>query len=188
MSDPTQRKTYLSYTASSSSAFFQEHRPPFLIPHRRSPIELQSEDNSSLQESRQTISKKTVRRVDWRFRIMTCLAQRVQMDIDGVRPGIPLPVCFVTNIAIARCSITSFILSTPMVRTCVGCTRKAFLPPIRKQAKKPEDDGMEVDGTPGDIEPDVTHLPPAARSWIVQGLLRAATRCLFCGNSFVSLL
>ncbi|KZV69295.1 hypothetical protein PENSPDRAFT_633282 [Peniophora sp. CONT] len=87
-----------------------------------------------------------------------------------------------------RCSITSFILSTPMVRTCIGCTRKAFLPPIRKQAKKTEGEGMDLDGPPADDEPDVSHLPPAARSWVVQELLRAASRCLFCGNSFVSLL
>ncbi|KAI0316777.1 putative zinc-finger of transcription factor IIIC complex-domain-containing protein, partial [Amylostereum chailletii] len=30
----------------------------------------------------------------------------------------------------SRCSITSFILSTPKVRTCLGCSRKAFLPPM----------------------------------------------------------
>ncbi|KAF7421080.1 hypothetical protein PC9H_011600 [Pleurotus ostreatus] len=29
----------------------------------------------------------------------------------------------------SRCSVTSFILSTTSVRTCVGCTRKALLPP-----------------------------------------------------------
>ncbi|VDC03351.1 unnamed protein product [Peniophora sp. CBMAI 1063] len=88
-----------------------------------------------------------------------------------------------------RCSITSFILSTPMVRTCIGCTRKAFLPPIRKRTRKTGDnEQMEVDEAPGGAEPDVSHLPPAARSWIVQELLQAATRCLFCGNSFVSLL
>ncbi|KAL1747153.1 transcription factor IIIC subunit delta N-term-domain-containing protein, partial [Schizophyllum fasciatum] len=28
----------------------------------------------------------------------------------------------------ARCSVTTFILSTPHVRTCVGCSRKALLP------------------------------------------------------------
>jgi general transcription factor 3C polypeptide 4 len=28
----------------------------------------------------------------------------------------------------------------------------------------------------------------AARSWIVEELLEAVNRCLFCGNSFVSIL
>ncbi|KAA1468914.1 hypothetical protein DENSPDRAFT_834407 [Dentipellis sp. KUC8613] len=69
----------------------------------------------------------------------------------------------------SRCSITSFILSTPMVRTCIGCTRKAFLPSVPKT----HDAGADW-------------LPPAARSWIVQELLQAVRRCLFCGNSFVS--
>ena len=71
----------------------------------------------------------------------------------------------------ARCSITSFILATPMVRTCVGCTRKAFLPP----------------GHPSAAERPAW-LPPAAQSWVVEALLGAVRRCLFCGNSFVSLI
>ncbi|ETW79260.1 hypothetical protein HETIRDRAFT_478665 [Heterobasidion irregulare TC 32-1] len=71
----------------------------------------------------------------------------------------------------ARCSITSFILATPMVRTCVGCTRKAFLPP----------------GHPSVAERPAW-LPPAAQSWVVEALLGAVRRCLFCGNSFVSLI
>ncbi|KIP09279.1 hypothetical protein PHLGIDRAFT_505344 [Phlebiopsis gigantea 11061_1 CR5-6] len=68
----------------------------------------------------------------------------------------------------ARCSVTSFILSTPMVRTCVGCKRKAFLAPPA-----------------GASSP--SWLPPSARSWIVEELLHAARRCFFCGCSFVSL-
>ncbi|KAI0693750.1 transcription factor IIIC subunit delta N-term-domain-containing protein [Cytidiella melzeri] len=68
-----------------------------------------------------------------------------------------------------RCSITSFILTTPMVRTCMGCTRKAFLPP-----------------RPG--APATSWLPVAARSWLVEDLLDAVRRCLFCGNSFVTLI
>lgn len=66
-----------------------------------------------------------------------------------------------------RCSITSFILSTPMVRTCMGCSRKAFLPPPTQ---------------------DTPWLPPAARSWLVEDLLNAVRRCFFCGASFVTLL
>ncbi|GJE86983.1 transcription factor IIIC subunit delta N-term-domain-containing protein [Phanerochaete sordida] len=66
-----------------------------------------------------------------------------------------------------RCSITSFVLSTPMVRTCMGCSRKAFLPPPAR---------------------DTPWLPPAARSWLVEDLLNAVRRCFFCGAGFVTLL
>lgn len=31
-------------------------------------------------------------------------------------------------------------------------------------------------------------LPMAARGWVVEELLEAVRRCLFCGNSFVSVL
>lgn len=70
---------------------------------------------------------------------------------------------------LARCSVTSFILSTSMVRTCIGCSRKALLPVSQSQAK------------------DDNWMPVAARSWIVKELLEAVERCLFCGNSFVGL-
>lgn len=70
----------------------------------------------------------------------------------------------------ARCSITSFILSTPMVRTCIGCSRKAFLSLSQKTAG------------------DMNWLPFEARGWVVEELLEAVHRCLFCGNSFVSIL
>lgn len=66
---------------------------------------------------------------------------------------------------IARCSITTFILSTPWVRTCVGCSRKAFLP---QTANK--------------------DLPTIAHGWVVEDLLDAVHRCLFCNNGFVSVL
>ncbi|KAG7094041.1 hypothetical protein E1B28_007662 [Marasmius oreades] len=66
----------------------------------------------------------------------------------------------------SRCSVTTFILSTPDVRTCIGCTRKAFLPlSMHKSALK-----MELKG------------------WFVEELLEAVHRCLFCGNTFVSVL
>ncbi|KAK7052111.1 putative zinc-finger of transcription factor IIIC complex-domain-containing protein [Favolaschia claudopus] len=70
-----------------------------------------------------------------------------------------------------RCSISTFILSTPRVQTCVGCSRKAFLPPSRRDASTTEE-----------------WLPEAGRGWIVEELLEAVHRCLFCGNSFVSML
>ncbi|KAI9573929.1 transcription factor IIIC subunit delta N-term-domain-containing protein [Boletus coccyginus] len=69
----------------------------------------------------------------------------------------------------ARCSVTSFILSTSMVRTCIGCSRKALLPVSQSSAV------------------DTSWLPAAARSWIVKELLEAVQRCLFCGNSFVGI-
>lgn len=70
------------------------------------------------------------------------------------------------HIVLARCTITSFILSTSKVRTCIGCSRKALLPlPVS----------------------DESWLPLAARSWIVRDLLESVQRCLFCGNSFVEI-
>ncbi|KAJ7916764.1 putative zinc-finger of transcription factor IIIC complex-domain-containing protein [Mycena leptocephala] len=68
-----------------------------------------------------------------------------------------------------RCSITTFILSTPLVRTCVGCSRKAFLPLSSRDAST-----------------TANWLPEAGRGWVVEELLEAVHRCLFCGNSFVS--
>ncbi|KAJ7312923.1 putative zinc-finger of transcription factor IIIC complex-domain-containing protein [Mycena albidolilacea] len=70
-----------------------------------------------------------------------------------------------------RCSITTFILATPRVRTCVGCSRKAFLPLSRR-----------------DPATTANWLPEAGRGWVVEELLEAVNRCLFCGNSFVSVL
>jgi hypothetical protein len=70
----------------------------------------------------------------------------------------------------ARCSVTSFILSTPKVRTCLGCTRKALLPPSPDAAMS---DRL---------------LLVAARSWVVEELLHATRRCLFCGNRFVTII
>jgi general transcription factor 3C polypeptide 4 len=72
---------------------------------------------------------------------------------------------------LGRCSVTSFILSTAMVRQCVGCRRKALLPLSCK------------------LYPDAENwLPQPAQSWIVEELLEAAARCLFCGNSFTNVL
>ncbi|KAJ3821273.1 transcription factor IIIC subunit delta N-term-domain-containing protein [Lentinula raphanica] len=73
----------------------------------------------------------------------------------------------------SRCSITTFILSTTHVRTCIGCTRKAFLPLS----------GLEESGGLREF------LPAAVRnSRFVEELLEAVHRCLFCGNAFVSVL
>ncbi|KAI0331648.1 hypothetical protein GY45DRAFT_1369805 [Cubamyces sp. BRFM 1775] len=72
----------------------------------------------------------------------------------------------------ARCCVTSFLLATPMVRTCVGCSRKAFLP-------------ASSQGTPTN---DPGWLPNSARgSWVLRDLLNATRRCPFCGNNFFTL-
>ncbi|KAJ7182836.1 putative zinc-finger of transcription factor IIIC complex-domain-containing protein [Mycena crocata] len=71
-----------------------------------------------------------------------------------------------------RCSITTFILSTPLVRTCAGCSRKAFLPLSSRDSSTTT----------------TNWLPEAGRGWVVEELLEAVHRCLFCGNSFVSVL
>ncbi|EIW74796.1 hypothetical protein CONPUDRAFT_169750 [Coniophora puteana RWD-64-598 SS2] len=64
----------------------------------------------------------------------------------------------------SRCSITSFILATPNVRTCVGCARKALLP------------SAETNGVASDV-----------KGWFVLQLLSAVQHCLFCGNSFIQI-
>ena len=69
--------------------------------------------------------------------------------------------------ASVRCSITTLVLATSQVRTCLGCTRKAFSP-VRS-------------GLGG-------HPSAIAESRLMAGVLQAATRCLFCGNRFVYLL
>lgn len=91
-----------------------------------------------------------------------------QMDMCGVS-FYGLSDLFLLNLFflfLARCSVTTFILSTADVRTCIGCTRKAFLPvSMHKSSVK-----MEL------------------RGWFVEELLEAVHRCLFCGNAFVSVL
>jgi len=68
-----------------------------------------------------------------------------------------------------RCSITSFILATPMVRTCIGCGRKAFLP---------------LSSTASDQH----WLPDDIRnSWLGSEILEVARRCFSCGSNFVML-
>jgi len=69
-----------------------------------------------------------------------------------------------------RCSVTVFILSTSWVRTCIGCSRKAFLPPSMMN--------KEIGQS----------LPVVAQGWVVEELLEAVKNCLFCGNGFVVIL
>ncbi|KAI5121645.1 hypothetical protein M0805_001172 [Coniferiporia weirii] len=100
----------------------------------------------------------------------------------------------------ARCSITSFVLATPLVRTCVGCTRKAFLAPS-SHMRGPEAGGNVLPGVASGVREDplttsasVTALsaamfmPEAGRSWVVDELLEAVRCCLYCGNRFVRIL
>lgn len=96
----------------------------------------------------------------------------MSMDMFGVRHTTILTVIpNLNSVFPARCSVTTFILSTASVRTCIGCKRKAFLPPSAMN------NGRE--------EERVQHLPPPARGPIALELLEAAQRCLFCGNKFV---
>lgn len=71
--------------------------------------------------------------------------------------------------SVARCTVTTFLLATPMVRTCIGCSRKTFLP---LSSRAPDDTR--------------NWLPTAARGWVVGEIIEAVSRCVHCGNSFVS--
>ncbi|EPT00974.1 hypothetical protein FOMPIDRAFT_1121318 [Fomitopsis schrenkii] len=68
----------------------------------------------------------------------------------------------------ARCSVTSYIIATPLVRACVSCNCKAFIP-----TQQPAD--PLISGNVRD-------------SWLAADTLTAARRCLRCGNNFVMLL
>ncbi|KAF7377460.1 hypothetical protein MSAN_00167800 [Mycena sanguinolenta] len=57
----------------------------------------------------------------------TCPACKAEVSLEDITRA----VC-ARGHAWTRCSITTFILSTPFVRTCVGCSRKAFLPLSRR--------------------------------------------------------
>ncbi|KAI0794108.1 transcription factor IIIC subunit delta N-term-domain-containing protein [Fomes fomentarius] len=111
----------------------------------------------------------------------------------------------------ARCCITSLLLATPAVRTCVGCSRKALLPPSVSTAPNgpaavaptpllgggslgdhdrvgdtqanPEQPSSASGGRASDDE-----LRDAAEEGsFVQDLLEATRRCPVCGNNFVVL-
>ncbi|KAH9840069.1 transcription factor IIIC subunit delta N-term-domain-containing protein [Rhodofomes roseus] len=68
-----------------------------------------------------------------------------------------------------RCSVTSCIIATPIIRACSSCNQKALLPLHRlaSQAWIPDD---------------------VRNSWLAAELLNAARRCLRCGCNFVTLL
>lgn len=101
----------------------------------------------------------------------------VEMDTHGVRVlCYLLLLSLILTVHSARCSITTFILSTPWVRTCVGCSRKAFFPP---SAHVRPDGQRDLDQIPRII---------AQGGWVVEELLEAVKGCLFCGNRFVSIL
>ncbi|KZV92014.1 hypothetical protein EXIGLDRAFT_749894 [Exidia glandulosa HHB12029] len=72
----------------------------------------------------------------------------------------------------ARCSVTSFILATPHVRTCAGCNRKALLAPTQ----------LHDANTPS------TASKWFPQTWVVGAILEATDRCPFCGNCFVVLI
>ncbi|KAI9451937.1 putative zinc-finger of transcription factor IIIC complex-domain-containing protein [Lactarius psammicola] len=94
----------------------------------------------------------------------------------------------------SRCSATSFILAGTMVRTCLGCARKAFLPAARSLHRSERGGdattgaGASTEGTAEDPiiaeDLDIEHRS----GWLVQELLKAVRRCLFCGNNFATLI
>jgi hypothetical protein len=82
-----------------------------------------------------------------------------------------------------------------MVRTCLGCARKAFLPATRS----PYQQELGGDLVPGAAvsEQSIAEDPSTfgnsgaeatRRGWVVQELLKAVRRCLFCGNNFTILI
>jgi general transcription factor 3C protein 4 len=94
----------------------------------------------------------------------------------------------------ARCSITSFILAETMVRTCLGCARKAFLPAARSLYRPEGERDVTTDvraSTRGTAENPVLAEDLGAEhrpGWLAQELLKAVRRCLFCGNNFATLI
>ena len=76
------------------------------------------------------------------------------------------------NSVLARCSVTTFLLPTPYVRTCVGCGRKALL----------------SNSVLLDEEVEDPWRPGGAQNWIVEELLQAIQACLYCGQQFIRLL
>ena len=94
----------------------------------------------------------------------------------------------------ARCSVTSFILSTAKVKTCIGCTRKAFLPAAQSpwadvQMRGVGDSERTLAEGPSTVEePGAENAETTGRGWVVQELLKAVRRCLFCGNNFAVLI
>ncbi|KAH6909807.1 transcription factor IIIC subunit delta N-term-domain-containing protein [Coprinopsis sp. MPI-PUGE-AT-0042] len=105
--------------------------------------------------------------------------QSITQELNELCPACkaPVPLHDITNAVCPnghqwrRCSITTFILSTPWVRTCVGCSRKAFLAPSMS---------MLLSGS--------VQLPSVAQGWVVHELLEAVNQCLYCNNNFVCLL
>ena len=95
----------------------------------------------------------------------SCLPERAPLGY--VIEGIVNDFAHRLEITSARCSITTLVLATSQVRTCLGCTRKAFSP--------------VQSGLGG-------HPPAITESHLMAGVLQAATRCLSCGNRFVYLL
>ena len=99
--------------------------------------------------------------------IRTAACQNGHPWSECVPSGVGNCFCLPLVGTLVRCSITTFALATSQVRTCLGCTRKAF-PPVQSG----------LGGHPSII----------VESRLMAGVLRAATRCLFCGNRFVYLL
>ncbi|THU78751.1 hypothetical protein K435DRAFT_973415 [Dendrothele bispora CBS 962.96] len=133
-----------------------------------SPPDLSSE-GQSLSEVVSKMFEAEAQSSDYQNLNEVCPACQVEVRLDNITNA----TC-TNGHTWSRCSVTTFILSTPRVRTCIGCTRKAFLPP------------SSISGH--SVEDRISFMPPGARGWFVEDLLEAVHRCLFCGNSFVSVL
>ena len=78
---------------------------------------------------------------------------------------------YLPQLSAGRCSATSFILSTPYVRTCITCSKKMLLPPSHV-------DFTSVTGS--------KVWPEAFRNeWVARSFVGACLFCLSCGNRCV---
>ena len=84
------------------------------------------------------------------------------------------------------------------MQTCLGCARKAFRPPVRSLHQQDGEGELNSDvelsertraedpGTVGDS--GIVDVPAIGRGWVIQELLKAVRRCLFCGNKLTGLI
>lgn len=85
-----------------------------------------------------------------------------------------------------------------MVQTCLGCARKSFLPAVRPRYQQDGGGEMNPDAGPSDRtmaedpstvgDPDIVDVLATGLGWVMQEVLKAIRRCLFCGNNLAILL
>lgn len=84
------------------------------------------------------------------------------------------------------------------MQTCLGCARKAFHPVARSRYQRNGEDELNSEAelskrttaedprTVGDS--GIVDVPAIGQGWVIQELLKAVRRCLFCGNNFAILI